>query len=334
MHEALDRGPVVGRIDAYASQRHYADHLAPVWLALPESIRGTFYAPPEVVRWAKRLGAPYPVEASERPLSRTEASAVLVAGIGDHWRIRPVPTILLNHGAGQSYRSSKGAASYSGGPDRERVLLHLEPGALAATASAAAGHPYATVGCPRLDLLHASVSDKSFVVKHRVVAIAIRQHDPPQSCPEQRCAWPHYEPVMAELAASFDLIGHGHPRGWLRAARKWEALGVPAHIDSYDVLEEADVLVTDSSSIGWEFASLGKPVVWCNAPWYRRDVWHGGRFWAPLPGIVVDEPAELPEAIETAAWCEPWWERVDQVYAVRDGSASRLAANAVSALVA
>ena len=37
------------RIDAWASWRHMADHLAPIWEALPPEHRGTFYAPRDVV---------------------------------------------------------------------------------------------------------------------------------------------------------------------------------------------------------------------------------------------------------------------------------------------
>lgn len=321
-------------IDAYASLRHFADHLAPIWLALPPVQRGTFFAPREILRWASRSTTPFPLALTEGfpdPRSRTP---VLVAGFGDHHAVRPRPTVLVNHGAGQSYITRKGAESYSGGPGRERVVLHLEPGTLAAKASAIAGYRYTEVGCPRLDPWHPVPGSR---VPGKTVAIAIRQHTPPQTCAEQRSIWPEYEHVMPALAERFDLLGHGHPRGWERTETRWARLGIPFTADSYVVLDQAAVLVTCSSSIGWEFASTGRPVIWCNGSSWRRDAHHGGRFWEPLPGYVVDEAGQLAGAIERAL-AEPfdpaWWGAVDRVYAHRDGRAAQRAAEAIVTVLA
>lgn len=316
-------------IAAYASRRHFADHLAPIWLALPREVRGTFYVPTDVAAWLARPSNPHPVDVTAGFPDRRAKAPVLVAGISDHDAVRPRPTVFVNHGYGQSYPGTAGSESYSGGPGRERALLHIDPGPLAARATRAAGYACVEVGCPRLDWLRPREQPVG-----EVVAIAIRSHTPPRGCPEQRPAWPHYEPTMPALASSFDLLGHGHPRGWERTERRWEALGVASTADSYDVLRRASVVVTDTSSIGWEAASLGIPVVWCNAPWFRRHVEHGGRFWQPLPGLVVDEPEELAPAISRAleGFVSAWWGPVRTVYAYLDDRAAQRAAAVIAVL--
>lgn len=65
-----------------------------------------------------------------------------------------------------------------------------------------------------------------------------------------------------------------------------------------DVVRRADIYVNDSSSTLYEFAATGRPVVTLNAPWYRRDVNHGLRFWEHADvGIQVDHPDDLETAI-------------------------------------
>jgi glycosyltransferase involved in cell wall biosynthesis len=100
------------------------------------------------------------------------------------------------------------------------------------------------------------------------------------------------------------------------------------------VLSEADLLVVDNSSCAFEMAAIGKPVVLLNLPSYRRDVEHGLRFWSHPPGIQVDHPSELADAICLALKDPPAHRAiraraVAEAYAYVDGHASERAATAI-----
>ena len=49
--------------------------------------------------------------------------------------------------------------------------------------------------------------------------------------------------------------------------------------DFDEVMERSTLYICDNSSTLYEFASTGRPVVVLNAPWFRRDIEHGLRFW-------------------------------------------------------
>lgn len=162
--------------------------------------------------------------------------------------------------------------------------------------------------------------------------------------PETRSAWPHYDRALPQLlteldALGLDVLGHGHPRMWRTLARRWNQLGVAAVQELATVLDQADVLVADNTSALFEFASLGKPVVVLNAPWYRRDAHHGLRFWQHADvGVQVDGPELLVEAVCAALADPPVLAAnrarvVEAVYPVRDGKAAQRAAQAVLELL-
>jgi CDP-glycerol glycerophosphotransferase (TagB/SpsB family) len=93
-------------------------------------------------------------------------------------------------------------------------------------------------------------------------------------------------------------------------------------------------MVADATSAMYEFASLDRPVVTCNAPQYRRDVNFGTRFWEHIPGIQIDEPEELLDGVRLAIYDAPELQElrrsaVNAVYTYMDGKCAQRAAAAI-----
>ena len=158
--------------------------------------------------------------------------------------------------------------------------------------------------------------------------------------PETRGALDHYRAALPALAREFTVLGHGHPRLFMdpRAglAETYRSLGIEV-VQSFDeVLERADLFVADNTSALYEFAATGRPVVVMNAPWYRRTVEHGLRFWEFADvGLQVDEPGQLVATVERALR-DPKKQRerraaiVREVYGVAPGTAAQTAATAIA----
>lgn len=293
-------------VNAFATARHFVDHLAPVWLGLDPDERGTFYVQTRDLgrHAADRYGIDVSINRAmpshQRTLVDGRQPHVLVASSGDaaqvgsHRRV-----VLLEHGAGQTYRGDpRGARShgYAGGDDRHMVDVFLCPNSDVAAANRARW-PNAdsiVVGSPKLDRWHdwtpPPIDDRRVVVTF---------HWPCRLVPEAGTAWGHYREWF-EAAPRFAplLDGHAHPRHAAALSRWWPKVGarwVP-HLD--DALATALVFVADNTSAMFEAAAIGVPVVVLNAPQFRRDVHHGLRFWTWADiGPQVDHPAELEAAV-------------------------------------
>lgn len=318
------------RVDALVSESHLADHLLPVWDALPADRRGDLHGPKRVAVHAGRPMAPNHPKGIGPP--------VLVAGYADVLRARSRRTILLEHGAGQTYGDAN--ECYSGGRGRESVALFLCPNETVAARNAAA-YPaahVAVVGCPKLDPWHRDQRSKV----HGASIVALAWHWQCDVAPESRTAWPHYRAAMPTLIRwagenGVTLLGHAHPRAWFAMRKEYDRLGIEPVERFADVLDRADLLVVDNSSVGPEFASIGWPVVWLSAPWYRRAVHHGGRFWDwPAGQVHVEQPDDLITGVERALADPPAVRRcrramVREVYTYADGRAAERAAAAIVA---
>lgn len=317
-------------VTVYASLPHYFEHLEPVAEALRSAqtsiLRGV-EAPP---------GRPW-----GGPLRRDRSGSLwLVASGADAQRLAPAPVIYLEHGAGQSYHGDergRRSGSYAGGEGLEHVVIFLCPNESVAARWTARypETPAVVVGAPKLDRWHVGTRSQS---ERPVVAVAF--HWPNTLCPESQWAWPHYRAefralAMAVAGAGGELIGHGHPRAWRQFRREWLRLGIRPVEHLVDVMAAADVLLVDNSSAGPEFASTGRPIVWLSAPWYRRDVDHGGRFWQWTEGMPhVEEPDQLVETT-LATMADPSASdraraaMVSSVYSATDGRAAHRAADAI-----
>ena len=154
-------------------------------------------------------------------------------------------------------------------------------------------------------------------------------------CPETRTALPHYRDAIAELARTSIVIGHGHPRIWSFAEPFYRSVGIEPVRDFDEFVSRASVIVADNTSAAWEAMTLDRPVVWLNAPWYRRHIEHGLRFWELAgSGVQVDEPSQLAAGILLALSDEPDQAEarraaVPQVYAYIDGKAALRGAEAI-----
>jgi len=306
-------------IDAFASERQYVDHLAPIWKALGS--QGTFWAPEHLRSHAESRG----VTLTSSP-SPGGSGPIMVAGYRDEKLTGNRPVVFVEHGAGQDYGGRH--PSYPGGSRRERVVLFICPSDRVAEMNRAVypGARFAVVGCPKLDSLHRDPPEPG-------EELAVGFHWDALVCPEARWALPHYLRALRGLGERYRLLGHAHPRAWGRLERVYRRLGIEPVKDFEEICRRARLYLFDNSSTGYEFASLDRPVVVLNAPWYRREIEHGLRFWELVDlGPQVDSPEELDSAIAHAGdegYAERRREIVAEVYAHTDGKAAQRAAEAI-----
>lgn len=327
-------------IDALAYERQFLDHIAPVWRALPDGLRGSFIVDPSLTRYARDLGidavpVPRPMVDRGKPIPPNSGAyrPALVASYGDTKEARRLgygPLAFIEHGAGQSYDSTLPTmSSYAGGPDRADTTLALVPNEYSAQRwrKAYPSSRVEVVGCPRLDDLPAREPGPGPVV-------AISFHfDGPRVPYGGTALHDGYGQVLAELAQRFTVIGHAHPKGhWPeRMQRLYRAAGIPFVEDFADVCRQADLYICDNSSTIFEFASTGRPVLLMNASHWHRGRGPGLRFWdAAHVGVNVDRPRDLVAGVERALELrrddvEAREDALEFVYAYRSGGAERAA---------
>lgn len=273
---------------------HLWDHLRPIWDALDPSIRGNLYTGHDQQIRTVAVAQGYDPHIGLPPPSDVP---VLVASGNDLPAVKYA--ILAEHGVGQTYQGVAHQC-WPGGEGRDNVWLFLCPNRPVADANLAR-YPNAraeVVGSPHVEALRKL---PPYPLEHQRIALSM--HWEVGLIPELRTALPHYEHAYERLCRAFpdDFVMHGHPRSaqWFEwKAREW---GVEYEPDLARLTQRAWCFVTDNSSAAYEWAALGRPVVHLNAPWFRRDVDHGTRFWdlADL-GPQVDRPEDLEAAIHMA----------------------------------
>ena len=267
------------KIDVSASQPHYLDHMLPIFEVLPERLKGTIHALETPCR------QPY------------RGRIAMVAGWVDVQRLRNMsPMIYVEHGAGQAYLGDPKTATlpgYSGGGSRHSGIIgYVCPSDMVAERWRPA--PAVAAGCPKMDAW-IGVEPR---VAHSVCFAWHWDAGRNSLSPEMRSAW---EPYRESLPAIVDrwtregvvVFGHAHPRWGGALDVAMDAAGMTVLDSDSEVFANVAHLFVDNSSLGYEFALLGRPVTWLNAPWYRRHVEHGLRFWSLIPGLQVSEPADL-----------------------------------------
>jgi hypothetical protein len=324
-------------LDLCVSERHYLSHSLPIWFALNPSERGTVWLGGRLAddpAWATGEGVSSLRAGYPPPSDRL----TLVASFKDYQAVRG-PSVYLEHGAGQRYVLGDGSRdpSYAGSGDHDRVRLFLAPREEVCDwwRQVYPDVPAVAVGCPKLDWLHANGRPEP-----TETAVAVSFHSESRLLPETYGAWGHFDPgleafVAAMRANGVTVLGHGHPRLWRRISARWEQLGVEPVENFDDVLRRASCYVCDNSSSLPEAAAVGIPLVWLNAPWWRRELEHGGRFWEwPRGQVECDHPDGLADAVLRALEDPPEVRAareamVASVYAFTDGRATERAVAAI-----
>ena len=324
-------------IDLWASQRHYADHVRPIWEELTRRGVPARLLVPAGRDWHTDAGEEY---AERVPPQLWEATGpILAAGYGDARSALAVssrPVALWNHGSGQTFQGSH--PSYSGGGDRSRIALFLEPGPHAAEATRRSLPAAAVVKCGPAKLDRYRNRPKPPTVDGRPV-VALAWHWRCKVAPETQPAIDDWRGEVLRLHATgrYHLIGHGHPRAWAEYEPWYREHGIEPVRDFAEVLDRAHLLVQDGSSVGYEFAAVTGPVLCLNAGTYRRDVEHGLRFWDAPPGPLLWPGDDLVSAVERALAYPPEHRAIRnrgiaRAYGDWDGDGAARAADALDAL--
>jgi len=300
------------QLDFFARRAHYLDHMAPVYRALPDARRGVFTVPEELYGYARReLGDTAAIELYDGETPRGD-SPILVASYGDISRAARTPRkiVHMEHGTGHAF----GTAAYPNAPKGKRDLidLFLAPNDYTARLiKSVRSARCEVIGTPKMDDWVNPIFTNNMVAlnsyPHRypgdippVVAIAFHWGDRHAKPPEAGSAWEHYKEILPALRERYIVIGHGHPLAAETYKKEFERLGIEWVGDFRHVMLRADVYVNDLSSTLYEFLLTGKPVVVLNAPWFRRDIHWGIRFWDYSDvGINVESPDYLIKAIDT-----------------------------------
>lgn len=321
-------------IDAFHSLEHYGQHIAPVFAALPAHVRGGWWTPANLPRSerltivasyrdAQTIGRPYVLveHGAGQTYSQHERNGSYPGGEGHErcalflcpservaglWRERypDTPAVVVGcprlDALSEKVRGETGSAWHKTGDSPLQPANDVPPAALIGygTKPGTIGRVGPQLGVGRSDVRGSVAEDAA----RELPTVAVTFHADLAVCPETRSAWRYYDPHLPRLVVDprFRVVGHGHPRLWPTIRHRWAELGVEQWPDVDRVLSEADLLVADNTSVLYEACALGIPTVCLNLPSYRRDVESGGRFWSHPPGVQVDHPSELADAIACA----------------------------------
>jgi hypothetical protein len=291
------------KIHTLSSRPQYQRHCEAIWRHVPPELKGESFHGPKAR--ADRL----PPE-----------DVVLVGGAID---IDVVPNriIYVEHGAGQTYTDitkPATAAHYPGGKHPSRVIGYVCPNNQVALAW---DRPTIVVGCPALDGIQPQ--------PRMPMVCALTFHwDAYRVSAEARSARDHYAEhlhMIVQWLRSHDVepLGHWHPNDTTTKIM-WDHLQIRTEPDIDNVLEQATFMIVDNSSAGYEANHVGIDTLWLNAPWYRKEVEHGLRFWDQVPGPQFDDAWQLVEYPLTSPFHRAKWllkqDLVDDhVYPVKSG---------------
>ncbi|MCD6056564.1 MAG: glycosyl transferase family 2 [Thermomicrobiales bacterium] len=266
------------RIHALATTPQYRRHVEAVWKHLDPSLKGDLL----VGRTASTKR--YPTQ-----------DVVMVGGYYDVANAPHQRIIYVEHGAGQAYggdETSRGHLCYHGSNHPKRVVGYISPSEQVARLW---NRPAFAAGVPALD----DIPRRPIrFARHKVAAITF--HFDARGAfvaPEARSAREHYIEMLHSMvgalrADGWEVIGTWHPKDPV-GHKIWRNLQIESTADPAEILSRAHLVIADNTSLLYEAAYLGIPSIVLNAPWYRKDVEHGLRFWDHVPGHQVDSPEEF-----------------------------------------
>jgi len=336
--------------DFLAHEKHFLDHLVPMYHSTPDEFRGDFILPNYLEKYARTVHGIEDVvtyhgnRAQARiHMSKDRRRLVVCSASGDQIQVARAGryAIFTQHGAGQSFTRIQ--SSYAGYPGRKNIAALIFPGNHPANRDRPL-YPEAevfVVGCPKLDPWHSGELDPP---KNNIPVVVFSSHWDCKVVPETRSAFWHMLPGLDELAKKsgkdFILYGHGHPRALKHWTPEYRKRKVPVIGNFSEVMRRADLYIMDHMSTLYEFASAGeggngRPVVVMNCPHYRKGVEHGLRYWSAADvGIQVDKPGDLYSAVIEALADKPERQKkrreaVEQVFKFTDGKSSDRAGDAI-----
>ena len=327
------------KIDFFVEARHYYDHALPIWRKLPSQKKGNFYISTHIHNIKE-----YPLPKDEKIIVFNDLSSTIkelkgkkgllvVFGLNKLlFNCLDRAFILVSHGVGQTIGEGNKYIPY-----HEKCLLYILPNTIIENVYKRK-YPHVktyVAGCPKLDYWH---TNPVKIKKTNPVITISFQYDS-DLVPETKSSWPYFKPALVELASqkAWTILGHGHPGIIDELTPYYQQLGIEVVRDFDEVMERSTLYICDNSSTLYEFASTGRPVVVLNAPWFRRDIEHGLRFWEHADvGVNCDHPKELIPKIKEALRDSEEQKRLREkavraVYAVTDGTASQKAVEAIIA---
>jgi hypothetical protein len=155
--------------------------------------------------------------------------------------------------------------------------------------------PCIPIGTPKMD----QYVNRAEHVSNEPPIVAIGFHHGDRRKGERGSAFEHYKEILPELHKRYRLLAYSHPLSEAVHRPIYEQHGIPYTSDFSTVMNTADICINDLSSALYEFLVTWRPVVVLDAPWFRKDVHWGIRFWDYSDiGINVWQPEDLPAAID------------------------------------
>lgn len=295
-------------IHFFATRPHFVNHMLPIFEQFKDG-EAVFTISKHIKDYVDGLGIPYRLSKRNSGLffPEKDGDAIVVCAANNAMFAKKSnprrKIIFMEHGVGITFPTNQGYAG--GGGIRRSVSLFLAPNQhiYDKTKKALPGKPQVIIGTPYMDKW---VNYSRPTSTRDMVTISFHWNGS-TIAPEAGNAVDHYLPHLEKVMKfldekRIDLAGHGHPRILEELRPAYEKLGIHIIENFQNVLEYSSAYINDGSSTLYE-AALIMPVVLLNAPWFRKDIDFGIRWWKWTNiGEQCETPEELPQMIVNAVY--------------------------------